>query len=95
MEPTEPAKPKPEPAKVPPPLLKGEISAKTTFQRSAKGPIQVSECSADGKFVVVENTGKRVFIIRIIINIIIIVIIGRAYTTLASLRRNLICFKTA
>lgn len=52
-------KPK-EPAKAPPPILKGEISAKTTFSRSAKGPLQVSECSSDGKFVVVENTGKKV-----------------------------------
>lgn len=56
-----PAEEKPkEPAKAPPPILKGEISAKTTFSRSAKGPLQVSECSSDGKFVVVENTGKKV-----------------------------------
>jgi len=41
-------------------VVKGEMSAKTTYQRSAKGPLSISECSADGKFITVENTGKRV-----------------------------------
>jgi len=40
---------------------KGEMSAKTTYQRSAKGPVTIPECSPDGKFVVVENTGRKVF----------------------------------
>lgn len=37
----------------------GEMSAKTTYQRSAKGAIAVSECPPDGKYVKLENTGKR------------------------------------
>jgi intermediate filament protein if len=40
-------------------VVKGEMSAKTTYQRSAKGPLSLSECSADGKFITIENTGKR------------------------------------
>lgn len=40
-------------------VVKGEMSAKTTYQRSAKGPVSISECSADGKFVVLENTGRK------------------------------------
>lgn len=40
-------------------VVKGEMSAKTTYQRSAKGPLSISECSADGKFISIENTGKR------------------------------------
>lgn len=43
-------------------LLKGEISAKTTYQKSAKGPISVSECSQDGKFIVVDNTNNKVIV---------------------------------
>ena len=40
-------------------VVKGEMSAKTTYQRSAKGPVSISECSTDGKFIVLENTGKK------------------------------------
>ncbi len=36
------------------------MSAKTTYQRSAKGPVSISECSADGKYVQIENTGRKV-----------------------------------
>lgn len=43
-----------------PTVIKGEMSAKTTYQRSAKGPIAIQECSPDGKFVVIENTGRKV-----------------------------------
>jgi intermediate filament protein if len=38
---------------------KGEMSAKTTFQRSAKGPIAIAEVSGEGKFLVLENTGRK------------------------------------
>lgn len=41
-------------------VVKGEMSAKTTYQRSAKGPVSISECSADGKFITMENTGRKV-----------------------------------
>ncbi|ESO08971.1 hypothetical protein HELRODRAFT_154543 [Helobdella robusta] len=35
------------------------IGGRTSFQRSAKGPVSIAECSPDGKFIVLENTGKR------------------------------------
>ena len=41
-------------------VSKGEMSSKTTFQRSAKGPCAVSESSAEGKFIILENTGRKV-----------------------------------
>uniref|UniRef100_A0A1I8ITN1 IF rod domain-containing protein n=1 Tax=Macrostomum lignano TaxID=282301 RepID=A0A1I8ITN1_9PLAT len=41
-------------------LVKGEMSAKTTYQRTAKGNVSIQECSPDGKFVLLENTGKKV-----------------------------------
>jgi hypothetical protein len=47
--------------------MKGEMSAKTTYQRSAKGNISIAECDATGKFIVFENTGKKVSIRAIII----------------------------
>ena len=40
-------------------VVKGEMSAKTTYQRSAKGPVSIAECSSDGKFIIVENTGRK------------------------------------
>jgi len=40
-------------------VVKGEMSAKTTYQRSAKGPVTIAECSADGKYLAIENTGRR------------------------------------
>src|SRR5688572_26498280 len=41
-------------------VSKGEMSSKTTFQRSAKGPCAISESSAEGKFIILENTGRKV-----------------------------------
>jgi len=40
-------------------VVKGEMSAKTTYQRSAKGPVSIMECSADGKYVCLENTSRK------------------------------------
>jgi intermediate filament protein if len=40
-------------------VVKGEMSAKTTYQRSAKGPVSIAECSADGKYIALENTGRK------------------------------------
>jgi len=40
-------------------VIKGEMSAKTTYQRSAKGPVAIGDVSSDGKFVQLENTGKK------------------------------------
>lgn len=40
-------------------VVKGEMSAKTTHSRSAKGPTSIGDCSADGKLVTLENTGRR------------------------------------
>jgi hypothetical protein len=41
-------------------VVKGEMSAKTTYQRSAKGPVSIAECSSDGKYICLENTGRKV-----------------------------------
>jgi len=38
----------------------GSMSAKTTYQRSAKGSVAVIDCPPDGSKVTVENTGKKV-----------------------------------
>lgn len=38
--------------------VRGEIQTKTTFQRSAKGNITISECDPNGKFVMLENTHR-------------------------------------
>jgi len=40
-------------------VMKGEMSAKTTYQRSAKGPVAIAECSPDGKSITLENTGRK------------------------------------
>jgi len=38
---------------------RGEMSAKTTYQRAAKGAIAICDCPPDGKFVRLENTGRK------------------------------------
>jgi len=40
-------------------VVKGEMSAKTTYQRSAKGAVSVMECAADGKYITLENTSRK------------------------------------
>lgn len=39
--------------------VRGEMSAKTTHSRSAKGPTSIGDCSPEGKFVTLENTGRK------------------------------------
>uniref|UniRef100_T1E1E3 LaminB n=1 Tax=Dendrocoelum lacteum TaxID=27895 RepID=T1E1E3_9PLAT len=39
--------------------VKGEMSAKTSFQRTAKGNVTIQECSPDGKYIILENTGSQ------------------------------------
>jgi len=41
-------------------VVKGEMSAKTTYQKSAKGPVSIAECSPDGKSITLENVGRKV-----------------------------------
>jgi len=41
-------------------VVKGEMSAKTTYQKSAKGPVAIAECAADGKSITLENVGRKV-----------------------------------
>ena len=41
-------------------LLKGEGTAKTSLQRSAKGPVSIGECDLEGRFVELDNTGRKV-----------------------------------
>jgi intermediate filament protein if len=38
--------------------VRGEMSTRTTFQRSAKGNISIAECDPDGKFITLENTHR-------------------------------------
>nr|AAC46633.1 filarin [Haemopis marmorata] len=35
------------------------VGGRTSYQRNARGPVSIAECSPDGKFVILENTGKR------------------------------------
>lgn len=39
-------------------VVKGETATRTSFQRSAKGNVSISECNAEGKFIVLENTHR-------------------------------------
>jgi intermediate filament protein if len=39
--------------------VRGNITAKTTFQRSAKGPVSIGECAADGSYISLENTSRK------------------------------------
>jgi intermediate filament protein if len=38
---------------------RGEMSAKTTYSRTAKGAIAVTDCPPDGRCVTIQNTGKK------------------------------------
>jgi len=40
-------------------VVKGEMQAKTTYQKSAKGPVAIAECANDGKFIALDNTGRK------------------------------------
>ncbi|ESO04825.1 hypothetical protein HELRODRAFT_92478 [Helobdella robusta] len=40
-------------------LHKGEGTAKTSLQRSSKGPVNIGECDPDGRFIALENTGRK------------------------------------
>lgn len=40
-------------------VLKGETSSRTSYSRSAKGNVSIQETSAEGKFVVLENTNRN------------------------------------
>ena len=40
-------------------VVKGEMSAKTTYQKSAKGPVAIFETAADGKYIALENSGRK------------------------------------
>ena len=41
-------------------VVKGEMQAKTTYQKSAKGPVAIAEVGPDGKFITLDNTGRKV-----------------------------------
>ena len=38
--------------------MRGEVSAKTTYQRTSTGPIAISEVDTEGKFITLENTSS-------------------------------------
>jgi len=35
------------------------MTAKTTYQRSAKGPVNIGECAADGSYIMLENSSRK------------------------------------
>ena len=37
------------------------MSAKTTYSRTAKGAMAIADCPPDGRFVRLENSGKKVY----------------------------------
>jgi len=39
--------------------VRGEMSTRTTFQRSAKGNVTIAECDPDGKFIILENSHRN------------------------------------
>lgn len=39
-------------------MMRGEVSAKTTYQRTSTGPIAISEVDTEGKFITLENTSS-------------------------------------
>lgn len=39
-------------------VVKGEVATRTSFQRSAKGNVSISECNPEGKFIILENTHR-------------------------------------
>lgn len=39
-------------------MVRGEMSTRTTFQRSAKGNVTIAECDPDGKFIMLENQNR-------------------------------------
>ncbi|XP_059165215.1 70 kDa neurofilament protein-like isoform X2 [Physella acuta] len=36
-------------------MMRGEVSAKTTYQRTANGPVSIAEANPEGKFILLEN----------------------------------------
>lgn len=36
-------------------MMRGEVSAKTTYQRTANGPVSIAEANPEGKFIMLEN----------------------------------------
>ncbi|XP_046555570.1 intermediate filament protein B-like [Haliotis rubra] len=39
-------------------MMRGEVSAKTTYQRTSSGPVVVASVDPEGKFIVLENTSS-------------------------------------
>jgi len=39
--------------------VRGNITAKTTYQRSAKGPVNIGECHTSGHYITLENTSRK------------------------------------
>nr|CAA60122.1 neurofilament protein NF70 [Cornu aspersum] len=39
-------------------MMRGEVSAKTTYQRTANGPVSIAEANPEGKFILIENNSS-------------------------------------
>lgn len=60
MQATPPAPaPAPAPVEASPKVQTGEMRAKTTSTKNAKGNVEIADCAIDGKFVAIGNSGKR------------------------------------
>lgn len=39
-------------------VVTGEMASRSSFQRSAKGNVGISECNPEGKFIILENSHR-------------------------------------
>ncbi|CAG5130747.1 unnamed protein product [Candidula unifasciata] len=39
-------------------VMRGEVSAKTTYQRTANGPVSIAEANPEGKYIMLENNSN-------------------------------------
>jgi len=53
------APPAPAPVEASPKVQTGEMRAKTTSTKNAKGNVEIADCAIDGKFVAIGNSGKK------------------------------------
>ena len=40
-------------------MMRGEVSAKTTYQKSSTGPVSIADVSPEGKYITLENTSSQ------------------------------------
>lgn len=40
-------------------MMRGEVSAKTTYQKSSTGPVSIADVNPEGKYITLENTSSQ------------------------------------